>query len=313
MAGSFSGETKELLSRVPLKPRSQRLAELHALAAGIGDLDVKEDGSLGLMIQSENLPAVRRGDFLMRALSGCDLMSSVFTVHGGSPVYTVTLEDHRATVRLLQELGFMNRRGVLREEGLPAPEGMLKNEACRRAFLRGAFLAGGYVSDPEGAYHWEVVTTSEARAQELAALLKDWGLPARATVRKGKNLVYIKSSEAISSVLSLMGAYQSTLQWENARAYRSLQGQVNRQVNCDLGNSAKVSQAGENQIRAIQTIQEKAGLASLPRPLQDIARLRLANPDLPLKDLGALLDPPVGKSGVNHRLRKLLQIADELS
>jgi DNA-binding protein WhiA len=110
-----------------------------------------------------------------------------------------------------------------------------------------------------------------------------------------------------------MGAFQSTLQWENARAYRSLQGRVNRQVNCDLANSTKVSQAGENQIRAIRTIQEKAGLEMLPRPLQDMARLRLANPDLPLKELGELLDPPVGKSGVNHRLRKLMQIADGLS
>ena len=172
MASTFSRDTKDLLSRVPLKPRAQRLAELHALAAGIGSLDVKEDGSLSLMIQSENLPAVRRGDFLMRALAGGIPASSVFSGKGTAPIYTVRLEDHRATVRLLQELGFMNRKGVLREEGLPAPETLLKNEACRRAFLRGAFLAGGYVSDPEGAYHWEIVTTSEARAQELRSMLE---------------------------------------------------------------------------------------------------------------------------------------------
>ncbi len=313
MASTFSRDTKDLLSRVPLKPRAQRLAELHALAAGIGSLDVKEDGSLSLMIQSENLPAVRRGDFLMRALAGGIPASSVFSGKGTAPIYTVRLEDHRATVRLLQELGFMNRKGVLREEGLPAPETLLKNEACRRAFLRGAFLAGGYVSDPEGAYHWEIVTTSEARAQELRSMLEGWNLPARTTSRKGKSLVYLKNSEAISSVLSLMGAFQSTLQWESARAFRSLQGQINRQVNCDLGNSAKVSQAGESQVRAILAIREKVGLETLPRPLQDAARLRLDNPDLPLKELGELLDPPVGKSGMNHRFRRILQIAEELT
>lgn len=314
MAAQFSRETKEVLSRVPLKPRLQRLAELHALVAGIGRLEVGEGGSLSLLLQSENLPAMRRGDFLLSVLCKEEPVSSVFL--GGSSktaLYSLALEAPAELNALLKDLGFMNARGILRDLELQAPEKLLKNEAAARAFLRGAFLASGYVSDPESAYHWEVVCSGPDRAEELQRLLAGWQLPARLTLRKGRPVVYLKSSEAISTVLSLMGAYQSTLQWESARAFRSLQGQVNRQVNCETANLDKSSRAGEEQVKAIQKIKEKQGLESLPLPLRDIALLRLENQELSLKELGEKLQPPVGKSGVNHRLRKIMEIAEGLS
>lgn len=313
MGEGFSRETKEILSRIPLKPRMQRLAELHALVAGIGRLEVGERGSLSLSLQSENLPAIRRGDFLMSVLCKTMPLSSVFLGGSGKGAfYSLALEEPKEVEGLLKELGFMNARGILRDLELPTPDRLLKNEAAARAFLRGAFLASGYVSDPESAYHWEVVCSGGDRGEELQRLLAGWQLPAKLTLRKGRPVVYLKSSEAISTVLSLMGAYQSTLQWESARAFRSLQGQVNRQVNCETANIAKSSQAGEEQVKAIQKIKEKQGLESLPLSLREVALLRLENQEASLKELGEMLHPPVGKSGMNHRLRKIMELAESL-
>ena len=158
----------------------------------------------------------------------------------------------------------------------------------------------------------EIVTAGRARAEELRQLLEGFGIRSRLTTRKGRDLVYVKESEAISDVLSLMGAVHSRLEWENARIYRSLQGQVNRQVNCETANLAKTSQAAQEQIASIHRIEEKAGLSVLPPHLKEMALLRVEYPEASLKELGDLLDPPVGRSGVNHRLRKLKELADSL-
>ena len=312
MSSPFSGKTKELLSRVPVKARHCRLAELHALAAGIGGVAVEDDGSLVLVLQSENLAAVRRGDYLLQVLLGYAPVCSAFCPKGNTPLYTVSVRAAAPLQKLLVSLGFMNARGVLREMSVPAPAALLKNECCRRAFLRGAFLAGGYVSDPQGAYHLEILCAGPARAAELKNILDSLGVKGRVTTRKGRDLLYIKDSESISDTLSLMGAYQSRLEWENARVYRSLQGQVNRQVNCETANLAKSSRAGSEQAAAIAKIRDKAGLSSLPEHLKEIAALRLEYPDYSLEELGGMLHPPAGKSAVNHRLRRLRQIAQEL-
>ena len=313
MGANFSRDTKELLSRATVKQKHCRLAELHALIAGIGRLNVEEDGQPLLLVQSENLPAVRRAEFLLRNLGEEAPECSVFlSGRGKTPFYSLSLKGE-ALSALLRELGFLNSKGVLRDVTVPAPASLLKNECCRRAFLRGAFLADGYVSDPESAYHLEIVPAGEARAEELKNLLESLGIPARMTRRKGRPIVYLKESEAISDVLSLTGAFQSRLEWENARVYRSIQGQVNRQVNCETANLAKTSKAGSEQAEAIRRIAETRGLSVLPPHLQEIARLRIEHPELSLQELGELLDPPVGNSGVNHRLRKIMEYAGDLS
>ena len=239
--------------------------------------------------------------------------SSFISGPGKAAIYTLILEEPGAVQALLKELGLMHRSGVLREIEMAAPAGLLKDESCQRAFLRGAFLAGGYVSDPESAYHFEVAVSSPERAEELERLLKSWNLNAKTTLRKGRPLVYMKSSEAISTALVLMGATQSMLLWESARAFRSFQGQVNRQVNCETGNITKISQAAEEQVKAIAKIREKAGLESLPLSLREVALLRLENQEASLKELGEMLTPPVGKSGMNHRFRKIMEIAEQIT
>ncbi|MBQ6428884.1 MAG: DNA-binding protein WhiA [Oscillospiraceae bacterium] len=306
----FSRDTKEALSVLPVRNAASRRAELAALTVGIGSIGLEEDGTLFLMLQSENLPAMRRADFLLRALTGSDPQVSLF--HGAgqkNALYTIVLEEPASLKQLLKDLGFMNSRGVLRETSVPSPEAMLRRDEARKAFLRGAFLAGGYLSDPEQDYHLEIVMRSEERAQELRSVMQALGITARITHRKSVPLIYLKESEAISDVLGLMGAVRSRLAWENARVLHSMKGNINRQVNCETANLEKSVKAGAAQIDAIRRIEESEGLGALPPSLREVAKLRLAYPDASLQELGERMDPPLGKSGVNHRLRRIMELA----
>lgn len=313
MAFSFSAETKEALSTLPVKAVHCRRAELAAITAAVGLVDIREDGELLFVLQTENLPTLRRADYLVRVL--CGLEPRVFVLSGAgfrTPVYNLVLQDQRVIAKLLKDLGYMTGRGVLRELTAASPAALLKAECCRRAFLRGAFLAAGFVADPNTAYHLELVCGSEERAEQLMLLLKEFGLPAKTTLRKNTPLVYMKEADGISDFLSLTGAVKSRLEWENVRILRSLQGSVNRQVNCETANLNKTVSTGVKQSEAIKLIEEKMGIKNLPAGLQEIAALRLEHPEATLPELGGYFDPPLGKSGVNHRLRKIMEIAEDL-
>lgn len=188
---------------------------------------------------------------------------------------------------------------------------LLKNSCCRRAYLRGMYLAIGSMSDPQRGYHMEFVCAGEAQAAQLKEILKDFEIHAGETTRKGKQVVYIKESESISEVLNIIGAHQALMEMENLRIVKDLRSAVNRRVNCDTANIQKMLGAAARQIADIRYLQEHGGLDKLPEPLRQMAEVRLQNPDASLKDIGELLDPPVGKSGVNHRLRKLSELAEE--
>lgn len=180
---------------------------------------------------------------------------------------------------------------------------------CKRAYLRGAFLAAGSVNDPSGAYHFEIVCKGDENVSRLKKVIEGLELTPGITKRKGTTVVYLKEAEAIVTVLGLMGASRAVLAFEDARVLKDMRGQVNRKVNCETANISKTVGAGLRQIEAIKKIESKRGLSSLPDGLRKLAELRLENPDMPLSALGELLDPPLGKSGVNHRLRKLIEIA----
>ncbi len=307
----FLRETKEALSTLPVRAAFSRRAELAAIIAGAGYIDVSEARQMSLLVQSESLPLIRRTEFLLRALTGREPEVNLYAGAGQKTLYSVMLREPKALVKLLKELGFMSSRGVLRETEVHSPESLLKNEEARKAFLRGAFLAGGYLADPNQAYHFEIVVRSEERAEELAGLLRELGVKARTTLRRGADLVYVKDSAGISDVLSLMGAMKSRLEWENVRILRGMKGQINRQVNCETANLEKAGRAGHEQAEAIKRIMDRGDFGELPVGLKQIALLRLADPDASLGELGERLDPPIGRSGVNHRLRKIMEIAGE--
>ena len=189
---------------------------------------------------------------------------------------------------------------------------LLEEEHCRTAFLRGAFLAGGSVTDPMKGYHLELATSHYYVGRELPALLREAGFEPKETQRKGNQVVYFKQSHHIEDFLTWLGAPVSAMAVMNAKLERDLQGRVNRQVNCDSANLDKTVAAAREQLAAIGRLRESGRLETLPDKLRETARLRTEHPELNLAQLGALCDPAVGKSALNHRMRKLMELAEGL-
>ncbi len=187
-----------------------------------------------------------------------------------------------------------------------------KEPSLGRAFLRGAYLAYGSMSDPRKAYHWEIVCRDQEQAEEICNLLSLFQLEGRRVQRKNSRVVYLKEGSAIVDVLNIMGAHVALLNLENVRILKEMRNSVNRQVNCETANIQKTVSAAGKQGNDHALIQQTIGLDALRPALQEMARLRLEYPEVPLQELGTMLDPPVGKSGVNHRLRKISAIAEDL-
>lgn len=189
----------------------------------------------------------------------------------------------------------------------------LEEEHCRLAFLRGAFLAGGSVTDPLKSYHLELATSHFHVGKEVPALMMEAGFQAKTASRKGNCITYFKQSESIEDFLTAIGASISAMNMMTAKLERDLRGSVNRRVNCDAANLDKLVAAAHNQIEAIHKLEEHGVLVGQPAKLQEAAKLRVENPELTLNQLAALCDPPVTKSAFNHRLRKLVELADAIN
>ena len=178
--------------------------------------------------------------------------------------------------------------------------------------MRGAFLACGSLTDPEKGYHFEIACDNPRHAEYLMRILTAFSLHPKTVERKRYHVVYIKESQEISDLLNLMGAHHALMDMENVRILKDMKNRVNRRVNCETANLNKTVSAAVRQIEDITYIRDTRGLSTLPKNLQQLAELRLSEPDITLAELGERLDPPLGKSGVNHRLRKISEIADEL-
>ena len=186
---------------------------------------------------------------------------------------------------------------------------VLEEDHCRTAFLRGAFLAGGSVTDPAKRYHLELATSHLSVSRELYALLLEMGFSPKASRRKANAITYFKQSNAIEDVLTAMGAPLAAMALMNAKAEKDLRGSVNRRVNCDAANLDKAVDAAQGQIEAIYKLEARGMLEELPVKLKEAVDLRMAHPELTLSQLAELCDPPVSKSAFNHRLRKLMELA----
>ncbi|MCR5144850.1 MAG: DNA-binding protein WhiA [Lachnospiraceae bacterium] len=203
---------------------------------------------------------------------------------------------------------FMNPSQSLDEvDGL-----IIQQTCCKRAYMRGAFLMAGSISDPNKGYHFEIVCKSDKQARQVQYIMTSLELDAKIVQRQKYHVVYLKEGEQIVMALGLMGASKALMDLENIRILKDMRNTVNRRVNCEAANISKTVNAAVKQIDDIKYIDEVKGLASLPDNLYEMAMVRLENPDASLKDLGELMDPPIGKSGVNHRLRKIGEIADKL-
>ena len=300
---SFSGQIKEELAQVISSPRHCQLAELAALVQFCGHIE--EDGSL--LVQSENPLVIRKCFTLLKKTFKIEAVAKSQMQTQNYRLF-VTGED---AFRVLEALKICDTAGHLMMRHLTDPV-LIKNSCCKRAYLRGCYMAVGSMSDPYKSYHLELVCGLQAQAEQLLKILQDFSLDAKMIIRKKYHVVYMKEGENIADFLNITEAHKALMEFENTRIYKGMRNMVNRKVNCEAANITKTVNAATRQVEDIRLIREKMGLEGLPEPLRQMAYVRLENPQASLGELGKLLDPPVGKSGVNHRLRQLGELAKEL-
>ena len=296
---SFSSLTKEELIRLPLGKSCCVMSELSALVQTSGSLQLRGGGRVRVAFRVENAALARRIFQLLRAGLGITprLHFVQHTRLGGRRTCVLTLDDADAQMLLLS-LHMMEQD----EDG----------GVTLRRTVRGAFLGAGTMSDPEKDYHFELIAGEESLRQTLEKLLEKSGLPVHVHERKGKQILYLKGCQQIADMLTLMGASAATMELEIIRIKKGIRNQVNRAMNCDEKNAERQVSAAQKQVEMIKIISIQRGLFNLPPALQEIARLRLEHPEESLTTLGELLTPPVGKSGVNHRMRRLEEIYHEI-
>ena len=222
------------------------------------------------------------------------------------------MREHEDAPRVLQASKLVDSYGEIAEDLSLIHNVVVQNVCCKRAFIRGAFLSAGSISDPEKFYHFEITCASMRKAKQLQGLMASFDIEARIVLRKRYFVVYVKEGSQIAELLQIMEAPVALMELENIRIVKEMRNSVNRQVNCETANINKTVSAAVKQMEDIRYIQDTIGLESLPENLQEMARVRLERPEATLKELGEALEPPVGKSGVNHRLRKLSLMAEDL-
>ena len=304
---SYSSQTKDELCRFEPDSVCCLLAELSGMVSAAGSVLLRGGGEKRLMIETENRSVARRAVRLLGDVF--DVQPEITTLTrarlGGRSAYRIEVGPGEAPF-VLEGCGIAvaQRRGV--------PKEVTARKCCRMAFLRGVFLASGSVTDPQKEYHLEFVLGDEAFAAAVARLIGRFDLSAGMGRRRQAALVYLKGQSAITDMLSIIGAQSARFAMEDAFIRKELRNNANRATNCDSANVQRAVTAASRQTQAIERLLAAKGAQSLPPNLLETARLRLANPDLSLEELGQLCDPPVGKSGVNHRLRKLEAMAEAL-
>lgn len=241
---------------------------------------------------------------------GIALQTQAYFVHGRNKLALRTAEDALPQLTaFLKDCGAEKKAEMLPKANLAK---LLHCPECTRALLAGAFLCGGVVANPEKEYHLEFLTPHQARLDELELLLNEAGFEPRRTRKNANFVLYLRASEQIEDLLTCMGASHSTMEIMNEKIYKNYRNQANRITNCETANIDKTVSANQKVILAVELLQKEGVLATLPEPLQQAAAARAAEPDLTLAELAALLQPPVSKSGLSHRLKKLVDLAARL-
>ena len=297
---SFSANVKSELCRSEVEKGCCALAE--AMGALLYANTFFADG---IRIVTESRDLGLRLPRLFR--KGLGVSFDLLPEEGGSGKLTYTITDREKIRQVFSACGFSAETSV----SLHVNFALLEKDCCRRAFLRGAFLAGGSVTDPEKRYHLELSTTHWKGSRETGTLLLEMELPAKETERKGSSVLYYKQSEAIEDFLTAIGAPVSAMAVMEAKIEKDWRNEANRKTNCDSANVDKAVAAAQEQLAAIRKLEERAVLETLPEKLRQTAALRREYPETTLSELAELHEPPISKSAVNHRMRKLLTLAAE--
>jgi DNA-binding protein WhiA len=305
---SFAAQTKKELTLIEADACCEK-AELSALIRMNGSMQLSSR-KVVLDISTENAAIARRIYSLIKKLFAVhtELLVRKKMRLKKNNVYIVRIpskvQEILSDLRILSE-GFMFNQGIDKE--------MIRKSCCKRSYLRGAFLAGGSVNNPEGSsYHLEIATMYEEHCKALVELANKFGLNARCIERKKGFIFYMKEGEKIIELLNIIGAHQALFKFEDVRIMRDMRNSVNRIVNCETANLNKTIGAAVRQIDNIKLLQKELGLENLPDKLREVAEIRLMHPDMNLKEVGELLKGKVSKSGVNHRLRKIDELAEKI-
>lgn len=312
---SFSANTKGELARIYSEGHNCQLAELAALIRMCGTLQlVGGSRKINIKLTTENPSIARKIFTLFKNLF--DINIEVMVRRNPrlrkNNYYLMVVTHNMGSSIILEKVEILKKDELSFDICYEVPVNLLKDRSCKRAYLRGAFLGAGSVSDPEKTYHLEFVNHSLEHCESLKSLVNSFGLNSKIVERKGNYVVYLKEGDQVVDLLNIMEAHSALLNLENVRIYKQMRNDVNRIVNCETANLSKTVIAAMRQIENIEYIKGSVGLEYLPENLQQIARLRLEYQDASYKELGEMLYPPIGKSGVNHRLRKIEQVATRL-
>jgi len=305
---SFSSDVKQELALVKPEKSCCGLSEICGLFSVMGSLSLLGLGRVNVQFSNESLAVCRRAYTLL--VQTMHLTPQIHYVtnnrFGGKRKCVLTLGPIQSPV-LLHALGMMEKH----EDGTysyrsATPRLSITRQCCMRAYLRGIMLGGGTMSNPGQSYHLELPCPDPDTQNLMAKCLQRMGLPIRISERREHRYLYFKQSDQIVQFLTILGAHHSVMEIEDLRVKRQVLENVNRALNCDNANLAKQMDASRAQIEAIRTLKESDRLSALPPSLPEIALVRLENPDATLTELGQMLHPPIGKSGVNHRMRRLM-------
>lgn len=307
---SFSSNVKDELCRLPLGKNCCMLSELAALYRTSGSLSFHGLGRVQVQYRTENAALARRIFRLLRTRLGITPRLH-YVQHarlGGQRTCVLTVGDEDSQKLMLAlHMIEQDEEGNIRYRRTAVRQPMTR-QCCRRAYLRAAFLGAGTMSNPEKEYHYEISATDQSLVRELSRLLEKSGLPVNTYQRKGSTVVYLKGAQQISDAMAMMGATGSVFAMEDIRIRKQARGAANRAINCDEHNFQRMLDAADTQVEGIRRYVIVKGMRSLPPALQEIAQKRLDNADLSLAELGQLFEPPLSKSAVNHRMRRLMEI-----
>ena len=307
---SFTAQVKDELSRVEGACPECAYAQLSAIVRVCGTLSFRGPGRYSIRVSTETGAVARTMIKLTHELF--DLETRLTVRHSNlhkTRNYLIEIPEQDELEEDLVRLGILvPGRGL----ATGAPVRLLMRRCCRAAFVRGAFMAGGFVADPRGDFHLEIAVTGEQFAQDIVELIGEWGIVARLNRRRGAYAIYLKSFDDVVRLLRVIGATRSARAIENVRQVKSLKNDVNRRVNAELANQTRTTHAAGTQLELISEAERTIGLAKLPPAVREFCELRRAYPELSLADLGSLASPPTKKSGMYHRLLRLKAIVEEV-
>lgn len=311
---SFSSRVKEEIAKHHSSARHCCIAEFSAIFHLCGKIRQVTPGTLFLEIHTENLTVAQKSYTLLKNTFEVqvDIMVRNHNVKLSSTRYSLFVREKKAVVLILKAMKMLDENGNLWGGSGQIHQRLVQNTCCKRAYLRGSFLVAGSITNPEKAYHLEIAVQSEQYARQLQMLSASFGVDGKIVERKKYYVLYMKEGSQIVDFLNIMEAHIALMELENVRILKEVRNSVNRQVNCETANINKTVTAAARQMEDIRYLQCHMGFSQLADGLREIAELRMEYPDSSLQELGQMVSPPISKSGVNHRLRKISKIADQI-